>query len=196
MQVTWVQSLGGEDPLEKGMATHCSILSWEILCTEEPNGLHTVHWVAESWTQLGNYHFHFTFFSPGILGEYLWGNIFQPTTKGNELYEWLCDCSVGGWCMVLHSCSVSKDNLFFERPTESSLILAFLTLLLFWKSLIFKLKKSGYCRNPTLPSSFLNEVIGSGSGRLDNLGKVTSAIKGTLSSKFRCKYSHSTFNVF
>ena len=47
-QVTWVQSLGGEDLLEKGMATHCSILSWEILWTEEPNGLHTVHWVAES----------------------------------------------------------------------------------------------------------------------------------------------------
>ena len=30
MQETWVWSLGGEDPLEKGMATHCSILAWEI----------------------------------------------------------------------------------------------------------------------------------------------------------------------
>ena len=97
------------------------------------------------------------FFFPGILGEYLWGNIFQPTTKGNELYEWLCDCLVGGWCMVLHSWSVSKGKLFFERPTESSLILAFLTLLLFWKSLIFKLKKSGYCRNPALPSAQAQE---------------------------------------
>ena len=29
MQETWVQSLGGEDPLEKGMATHSSILAWE-----------------------------------------------------------------------------------------------------------------------------------------------------------------------
>ena len=105
-------------------------------------------------------------------------------------------CSVGGWCMELGSWSVSKGKLFFERPTESILILAFLTLILFWKSLILKLKKYGYCRNPTLPSSFLNEVIDSGSGSLDNLGKVTSAIKGTLSSKFRCKYSHSTFNVF
>ena len=31
MQETWVQSLGKEDPLEKGMATHSSILAWKIL---------------------------------------------------------------------------------------------------------------------------------------------------------------------
>ena len=35
---TWVWSLGGEDPLEKGMATHSSILAWEIAWTEEPGG--------------------------------------------------------------------------------------------------------------------------------------------------------------
>ena len=37
-QETWVQSLGWEDPLEKGMATHFSILAWEIPWTEEPSG--------------------------------------------------------------------------------------------------------------------------------------------------------------
>ena len=36
---TWVQSLGQEDPLEKGMATDSSILAWEIPWTEEPSGL-------------------------------------------------------------------------------------------------------------------------------------------------------------
>ena len=36
---TWVQSLGPEDPLEKGMATHSSILAWRIPWTEEPRGL-------------------------------------------------------------------------------------------------------------------------------------------------------------
>ena len=35
----WVQSLGWEDPLEKGMATLSSILAWRIPWTEEPNGL-------------------------------------------------------------------------------------------------------------------------------------------------------------
>ena len=39
MQETWVQSLGREDPLEKGMATHSSILTWKIPWTEEPDGL-------------------------------------------------------------------------------------------------------------------------------------------------------------
>ena len=39
----WVQSLGGKDPLEEEMATHSSILAWEIPWTEEPGGLQTVH---------------------------------------------------------------------------------------------------------------------------------------------------------
>ena len=38
MQETQVQSLGQEDPLEKGMATHCSTLAWRIQCTEKPGG--------------------------------------------------------------------------------------------------------------------------------------------------------------
>ena len=37
MQETWVQSLGWEDPLEKGMATLSSILAWRILWMEEPS---------------------------------------------------------------------------------------------------------------------------------------------------------------
>ena len=42
MQETQVQSLGGKDPLEEGMATHSSILAWRILCTEEPGAVHRV----------------------------------------------------------------------------------------------------------------------------------------------------------
>ena len=41
-QETWVQSLGGEDPLEKGIATHSSILAWRIPWTEEPGGLQSM----------------------------------------------------------------------------------------------------------------------------------------------------------
>ena len=39
MQETWVQSLGWEDSLEKGMATHSSILAWRMAWTEKPGGL-------------------------------------------------------------------------------------------------------------------------------------------------------------
>ena len=42
MEETQVQSLGQEDPLEKGMATHSSILAWEIPQTEEPGKLQTI----------------------------------------------------------------------------------------------------------------------------------------------------------
>ena len=38
MQETWVRALGWEDPLEKEMAIHSSILAWEIPWTEEPGG--------------------------------------------------------------------------------------------------------------------------------------------------------------
>ena len=40
MQETQVRSLGQKDPLEKGMATHSSILAWRIPWTEEPRGNH------------------------------------------------------------------------------------------------------------------------------------------------------------
>ena len=39
MREPWVQFLGWEDPLEEDMATHSSILAWEIPQTEEPDGL-------------------------------------------------------------------------------------------------------------------------------------------------------------
>ena len=49
---TWVWSLGWEDPLEKGKATHFSTLAWRIPWT-------TVHGVAKSWTRLSDFHFHY-----------------------------------------------------------------------------------------------------------------------------------------
>ena len=50
MQETWVRSLGQEDPLEEGMATHSSILAWEIPRTEEPVRLQSI--VSQSQTRL------------------------------------------------------------------------------------------------------------------------------------------------
>ena len=51
MRKTWVWSLGWEDPLEEGMATHSSILAWRIPGTEEPGEL-------KNWIQLSNTHTH------------------------------------------------------------------------------------------------------------------------------------------
>ena len=52
MEQTQVQSLGQEDPLEMGMATHSSILAWRIPWTED-----TVHGVAKSGRGLSDFHF-------------------------------------------------------------------------------------------------------------------------------------------
>ena len=52
MQETWVQSLGWEDPLEKEMAAHSSILAWEISWTEEPGGLQSMG--SQTQTRLCN----------------------------------------------------------------------------------------------------------------------------------------------
>ena len=53
MQETEIRSLGQEDPLEKGMAAHASILAWRIPWAEEPPWV-TVQGVAKSWTQLSD----------------------------------------------------------------------------------------------------------------------------------------------
>ena len=59
MQDTWVQPLGGEDPLEKGMTTYSSILAWRIPWTEEPAGLQSMgsqrvghNWVTNTFTNI------------------------------------------------------------------------------------------------------------------------------------------------
>ena len=59
VQETWFRSLGREDPLEKGMATHSSVLAWKIPWMEEPGGLWSTRsqavghdWVTFTFTSL------------------------------------------------------------------------------------------------------------------------------------------------
>ena len=81
MQEAQLSSLGQEDPLEKGMATHSSILAWRIPWTEEPGGLQFMG-SQKSQTQLSDLHFHFgslwvccfTIPPPWLLGSALHGS--------------------------------------------------------------------------------------------------------------------------
>ena len=57
MQETWVGSLGREDPLQKEMATHSSILAWRIPWTEEPGRLQS--WGRKELDTTEQLHFHF-----------------------------------------------------------------------------------------------------------------------------------------
>ena len=56
----WVRSLGWEDPLEKGMAAHSSILAWRIPWTEEPGGLQSMGSQESDTTWRLNHHHQFT----------------------------------------------------------------------------------------------------------------------------------------
>ena len=70
MWETWVPSLGWEDPPEKEMATHSSILAWRILWTEGPGGLQSTGYKESDMTE----RLTFTFFFQCI-STYVW--IFQ-----------------------------------------------------------------------------------------------------------------------
>ena len=59
VQKTWVRFLGQEDPLEKGMAAHSSVLAWKILWTEEPGSLQSMgsqrvgySWETSTWLSI------------------------------------------------------------------------------------------------------------------------------------------------
>ena len=97
MQETWVLSLGGEDSLEKGMATHSSILAWRIPWTEELGRLQSSR-VENSWTRLSNQHFHFHFtFTIGS------GNPLQYSCLENPWTEKLSGLQLMGSQRVRHN---------------------------------------------------------------------------------------------
>ena len=81
IQDTWVRSLGQEDPLEKGMTTHSSILAWRIPWTEEPGGLQSegLQRVRHNWATNT-----FTLVSLGIL---LFSAFFSPIPRSG----WQCE---------------------------------------------------------------------------------------------------------
>ena len=96
MQETQVQSLGREDPLEKGMATHSSILAWRSLWTEEPGGLQSMgsqriryNWATNTFTlskSLEKYHKVLSFsFSVPLPGLCKFSSFrFSPSAKRNR----------------------------------------------------------------------------------------------------------------
>ena len=68
MRETWVRSLSQEDPLEKEMATHSSILAWRIPWTEEPGGLQST---GSDTTEQLHFHFFFSMYFCPFVGLYV-----------------------------------------------------------------------------------------------------------------------------
>ena len=65
MQETLVQSLGREDPLEKEMAIHSSILAWKIPWTKEPGGLQSMVLQESDLTYRPSHHHHYYYLLNG-----------------------------------------------------------------------------------------------------------------------------------
>ena len=108
MQETWVQSLGREDPLEKGMATHSSILAWRIPWREEPSWLHSMglqrvgyHWVTNT---------QYRHLSVSV--------DFTSTVSTNELpFSWISECrtlSTERWLYSLY-CTIISTGFELHR---------------------------------------------------------------------------------
>ena len=115
MQETWVQSLGQEDPLEKGMATHSSILAWRIPWTGEPARLQSMRsqWVRHNWATNTHTQFGCCPFPPVTLER------FQVSVRK------------GVFLGVVRSCSppdvqilpVHKASVFHSPPPPSLLVI-------------------------------------------------------------------------
>ena len=107
MWETWVRSLGWEDPLEKGKATHSSILTWRIACT-------IVHGVTKNQTRLSDFHFHL-FISEHITFIY---NIFSPKQIYSSEKGYMIDPSFlvtdyecRNWCFSIILCLLGKGRM-------------------------------------------------------------------------------------
>ena len=134
MQETWVRSLGWEDPLEEGMATHSSILAWGIPM-DRAAWWATVHGVTKSWTWLSNwteYQCLFQGVSSSDQVAKVWSFSFSisPSNEYSGLIsfriDWLDLLAVQGTLRSLpqhHSLkpSILLCSAFFYSPTPTSI---------------------------------------------------------------------------
>ena len=92
MQETWIQSLGGEDLLEKGMATHSSILGWRISWKEEPGRLKSTrswrvghNWATNTFWELRAGNWLWFVWDPAKRIWHSWGPLLWPQTPASSL---------------------------------------------------------------------------------------------------------------
>ena len=106
MQETWVLSLGWEDPLEKGIATHSSILAWNISWREEPGGLQFIRLQRVRQDRTTNT-FNFSINYKDFLGRSVVKNL--PANAGDaDLIPGSGGCPGGGDGNLLQSCCLGN----------------------------------------------------------------------------------------
>ena len=153
MRENWVQSLDWEDPLEKEMATHASILAWKIPWTEEPGRLQSMgsQRVRHDWTTS------LSFFL-SCIGEGN-GNPFQCSCLENTR-------NGGAWWATIYR--VAQSRTWLKRLSSSRLVITCLPrckcLLISWlqspSAVILEPRKMKFVTVSTVSPSICHEVIG------------------------------------
>ena len=124
MQNTQVRSLGQEDPLEKGMATHSSILAWRIPRIDEPGGLQSMalQRVWHNWktfTSLYTYmHMYITNPLKNYNNFYMYVCVYTHTHKKKMYLAWKYDCSKSAIDPQITFCTVRE---FIKTEAKVSL---------------------------------------------------------------------------
>ena len=158
----WVQSLGGEDPLEEGMITHISILAWRIPWTEEPGGLQSIglQRVGHFWNDLACMHAvtdkHLHVFRKFCINI----NVFLHI-EHLEVYLWVVTAATTCCCLVAKLCPTFCDPMDYSSPSLS-LHGIFQTRILEWFAASFS-RGSSWPRDRTHVSciaSFTTETPG------------------------------------
>ena len=101
MQETWVQFLFQEDPLEKEMATHLSILDWRIPWTEEPGGLHSMDCKESGMTEQLNHHYHW--YTCSKANNFQW-----YSTRFSKFIPWIRSTNITLSLLEMHSWVASQ----------------------------------------------------------------------------------------
>ena len=91
-QETCVQSLGREDPLEKGMVNHSSILAWRIPCTEEPGGLKAMGSQRVGYDWATNTHAHNLKYRPSNLLTVTLGRLNNCSEPASSSFKRSLEC--------------------------------------------------------------------------------------------------------
>ena len=123
MQETWVWSLGWEDPLQEGMASHASILAWRIPWTEAEHAVtaliplaifSSIHWQQ---SLLNVFHLRMSWFSPSVLKDIFTGYTISFSILGEKI---LCCFLLASMASVEKSAIISLFSPRYNIPYSSS----------------------------------------------------------------------------
>ena len=125
MRETWVPSLGWEDPLEKGKATHSSSLAWRIPWTEEPGGLQSIglQRVRHDWSDLAHTLLVYSC-NLDIITNNAYFDFLKCLSLNKNMYQPTCDMSLVTIIYLFHFIFFCGRRVYLRQQKEPLIIYA------------------------------------------------------------------------